>query len=91
MKNLKPSHKEKKRYLEIKGKDATRTNIENSVLEFIGVLGYTEAGITFIDSKKDYLIMAVNRESLDKIRASFLMSGKDIKIFRVSGSLNKVM
>ena len=40
MKSLKPSHREKKRYLLIKGKDANKKNIEEVILEFIGVLGW---------------------------------------------------
>lgn len=88
MKNLKPSHREKKRYLLVEGRDADKKNIESVILEFIGVLGYAEAGISFINDKK--IILAVNRESLNKIRASFLLSGKDIKIIKVSGSLKNL-
>ena len=88
MKSLKPSHREKKRYLLVEGKDADKKNIEDAILEFIGVLGYAEAGINFIEDKK--IIFAVNRKSLDKIRASFLLSGKDIKIIKVSGSLKNL-
>ncbi|MBS3078995.1 hypothetical protein J4218_02650 [Candidatus Pacearchaeota archaeon] len=85
MKNLKPSHREKKRYLLINGKDAEKENIKNCILEFIGVLGYAEASPKFIGNDK--IILAINHRSLDKIRTSFLMSEKDIKIKRVSGTL----
>lgn len=88
MKNLKSSHREKKRYLLVEGRDADKRNIETAILEFIGVLGYAEAGINFINDKK--MIFAINRESLDKIRTSFLLSGKDIKITNVSGSLKNL-
>ena len=37
MKSLKPSHKEKKRYLLIKGNDTNKKSIDEFILEFIGV------------------------------------------------------
>lgn len=91
MKPLKPSHREKKRYLLIKGKDADKKIIEETILEFIGVLGYAEACPQFIKSEdKDKIILAVNRKSVDKIRASFVMSQKDLEIVRVSGTIKKL-
>jgi RNase P/RNase MRP subunit POP5 len=89
MKSLKSSHRENKRYLLILGKDADKKTIEEVILEFIGVLGYAEAGISFIKDSK--VILAVNRNSVDKIRASFLMSRKDIKIKKISGSLGNLI
>jgi len=90
MKPLKPSHRERKRYLLIKGKDAVGKIIDEVILEFIGVLGYAEASPQIIKSNKNSLILAVNRESLNKIRTSFMLSNKDLKIIKVSGVLNKV-
>ncbi|MFH1053216.1 MAG: hypothetical protein V1740_02250 [Candidatus Woesearchaeota archaeon] len=90
MKPLKPSHREKKRYLLIKGKDTNKKDIEDSILEFIGVLGFAEASPQFIKTRKSEIVLSVNRKSLDKVRASFLMSGKDINIEKVSGSVRKV-
>ena len=90
MKSLKPSHRENKRYLLIKGKDASKETIENVVLEFIGVLGYAEASPQIIKIKRNEVVLAINRSSLDKIRASFLTSGKDLNIVKVSGSVRKV-
>ena len=90
MKPLKPSHKERKRYLLVKGKDVSKDNIEKIILEFIGVLGYAEVGISFVKINKANVIIAVNREAIDKIRTSFLMSKKDLKIEKVSGSVKNV-
>lgn len=89
MKPLKPSHREKKRYLLIRGKDADKKIIEETILEFIGVLGYAEASPQFIKNSKG-IILAVNRNAVDKIRASFVMSQKDLEIVRVSGTLKKL-
>ena len=91
MKPLKPSHRERKRYLLIKGKDTSKKNIEEAILEFIGVLGFAEASPNFIKIDKEKIILAINRKSLDKVRTSFLLSRKDIKIIKVSGSVNKVI
>lgn len=74
----------------IKGKDANQKVIEEAILEFIGVLGYAEASPQIIKSGKDNVILAINRSSLNKVRAGFLMSGKDIQIVKVSGVVNKV-
>ena len=90
MKPLKPSHREKKRYLLVKGKDANKKNIEGAVLEFIGVLGFAEASPQFIKVSKSGVVLAINRGSLDKIRTAFLMSGKDFQVVKVSGSVGKV-
>jgi RNase P/RNase MRP subunit POP5 len=86
MKALKPSHREKKRYLLIKGEDADKKIIESVILEFIGVLGYAKASPKFLKNEKG-LVLAVNRKAVDKIRSSFLMSGKDVKIKKVSGTI----
>ena len=91
MKNLKPSHREKKRYLLIKGKDANKKIIEEVILEFIGVLGFAEACPQVIKPVEGGIVVAVNREAVDKIRASFLMSKKDLKIERVSGGVGKLV
>lgn len=87
MKNLKPSHRENKRYLLIKGRDADKKAIEETILEFIGILGYAKAGVGFVKTESSGVVLAVNRKSLNEIRASFVASNKDIQITRVSGSL----
>lgn len=90
MKNLKPSHREKKRYLLIKGKDANWKDIEETILEFTGVLGFAEASPLSIKTGYEWIIISVNRKSVDKIRAGFLMSSKDLRIDRVSGTIKKL-
>lgn len=90
MKALKPSHKERKRYLLIKGKNANREDVEKVILEFIGVLGFAEANPKVIKQNSQSMILSVNRESLDKIRASFSVSDKDLEITRVSGAIGKL-
>ena len=91
MKPLKPSHRENKRYLLIKGTNADKKVIEETILEFIGVLGWANASPQFIKDNKGSVVLAINRKSLDKIRASFVMSNKDLKIVKVSGSVKNLI
>tara|TARA_Y100000034_G_scaffold75166_1_gene90315 strand:- start:18515 stop:18790 length:276 start_codon:yes stop_codon:yes gene_type:complete len=90
MKALKPSHRERKRYLLIKGKDANQKKIEEVILEFIGVLGFAETSPQIIKSGKGSVILAINRKSLDKVRASFVTSNKDLQIVKVSGAVGNL-
>jgi len=90
MKPLKPSHRENKRYLLIKGKDADKKAVEEVILEFVGVLGYAEASPMIIKEDKERIVLSINRKSLDKIRASFVMSNKDLKIVKVSGAIKNL-
>ena len=77
-KRLKPSLRENKRYLKIK---ADKADIEKAILDFIGIFGYSKAGIVFIKPG----IFAVNRESLNHVKASLAFAG--IKIYKISGTL----
>ena len=86
MKPLKPSMKEKKRYLLIKGKNL-KTNIEKSILDFIGILGMSKAGLSWIKSSKDSAIICINREMVDKVRASLSICPERITVERVSGTI----
>ena len=90
MKPLKPSHRDKKRYLLVEGKDADKKNIEETILEFIGVLGFAEASFQIVKTLNCRIIISVNRASLEKIRASFLLSNKDLHILKVSGTIKKL-
>jgi RNase P/RNase MRP subunit POP5 len=90
MKPLKPSHREHKRYLLLAGKDANKKEIEDAILKFIGVLGFAKACPEVVKSTGKGIILSVNRKEVDKIRAAFLLSGKDICIKNVSGILRKV-
>ena len=86
MKALKPSAKENKRYLVVKGKDLKK-NIEKAILEFIGILGMSKTGLKFIKSEKDSVIIAINREMVDSVRASFCVFSEKISVEKVSGTL----
>jgi len=89
MKFLKPSMRENKRYLLLKGSNL-RKNVKRAILEGIGVLGLSKAGFSWIKSGEDSAIVAVNREILNEVRASFAIFPEKISVERVSGSLKKL-
>ncbi len=89
MKPLKPSHREHRRYLLLAGKDANEKAVEEAILKFVGILGFAKAAPMVVKKKGEKLILSINRSELDKVRAGFLMSGKDIGVENVSGILRK--
>lgn len=84
MKPLKPSMREKKRYLYVKG---NTEDIEKAVLNFIGVLGMSKSGLSFIKKDRDSAVISVNRGSLNEVRASLAVWPEKIEVLRVSGTL----
>ncbi|MDO8528810.1 MAG: Rpp14/Pop5 family protein [Nanoarchaeota archaeon] len=86
MKNLKPSMRENKRYLLIKGSNL-RENIEKAILDFIGSLGMSKAGLEFVETNRDSAIIGINRESLNHVRASLVAFPERMQVVRVSGTL----
>ncbi len=84
---LKPSARIKRRYLLLEAKD--KNEVEEAILDYVGILGLAKASPLFISDKKfnDKIILAINRKSLAKIRASFELSPNKIKVLRVSGTL----
>ena len=81
LKSLKPSMREKKRYLLLSG-NFTKDDVEKAILDFVGVLGHAKASPMWISKN----ILSVNRKEIDRVRASLAYNGK-IKITRVSGTL----
>jgi RNase P/RNase MRP subunit POP5 len=80
-KKLIPSHRENKRYILI---DKSIQEAEKAILDFIGILGYAKAGVSFPQKN----ILAVNREQVDQVRSALVLAG--IKVKRVSGSIKNV-
>lgn len=86
MKPLRPSMKENKRYLLVRGKNLKK-NVGAAMLDFIGVLGMSKASPKLIKSGKDSIVISVNRESVDKVRASLTVWPDKITVEKVSGTL----
>ena len=90
MKPLKPSHREDKRYLLVSGKDASEKKIDEAILKFVGILGYAKISPEIVKRNESKVILVINRKELEKVRASFILSGMDIQIERVSGAIGKL-
>ena len=86
MKALIPTHRENKRYLKITGKNLKKI-VPEAIKEFSGILGLSEASLNWIKSEKESAIISINRESLEKVRASFCFSNERIVVEKVSGTL----
>ncbi len=86
MKTLKPSMRENKRYLLVIGKNL-KENIEKAILDFIGVLGMSKCGLSFVKTEKDKAIICINREMVDSVRASLVVWPEKIEVKKVSGTL----
>jgi len=86
MKPLKPSMREKKRYLLVKGKDP-KENIEKAIKDFVGVLGMSKLGLGWIKTTKDNAIISINRKGVDQVRASLVVWPEKLTVERVSGTL----
>ncbi len=84
MKPLKPSMREKKRYLLVKGKVK---DIERAVFEGVGVLGISKTGLNWIKSDKKSVIISVNRESVDSVKACFAIWSEKLWVEKASGTL----
>jgi RNase P/RNase MRP subunit POP5 len=86
MKALKPSMREKKRYLLVEGEEL-RKNVEKSILNFIGVFGMSKTGLEFIKEDRNSVIICINREMINQVRASFAVWQKRLEVRKVSGTL----
>jgi RNase P/RNase MRP subunit POP5 len=86
MKSLKPSMKENKRYLLVRGKNLDK-NIEQAILDFTGVLGMSKTGFSFIKKEDNSAIISISREAVDSVRASLTVWPEKIEVVKVSGTL----
>lgn len=78
--------RENKRYLLVKGKNL-RENIEKAILEFVGVLGMSKTGLSFIKTDSNSAIISINRESVNSVRTGLCVYKEKIEVERVSGTL----
>ncbi len=86
MKSLKPSMREKKRYLLVEGKNL-RKEIEKAILDFIGVLGMSKTNLEFIKEKENSAVISTNREAVNNVRAALAVWPKKMEVRKVSGTL----
>ncbi|MEK6889325.1 MAG: hypothetical protein AABW80_04430 [Nanoarchaeota archaeon] len=83
----KPSNKVHRRYLLIV--EGTKKEIEETVLDYVGILGWAKCKPVFVEDKriKKGIVLSIERKSLEDIRASFELSNKNMKIVKVSGTI----
>jgi len=81
MKSLKPSMREKKRYLLLSG-NFTRKEVENAIMKYVGLLGYAKASPQWIEGK----ILAINRSEINNVRGSLALTDS-VSVSKVSGTL----
>lgn len=77
----KPSSRIKKRYLLI---DGSKEDIEKAILDYLGILGYARASPFYLNKSKK-ILLAVNREEINNIRAAFELA--KIRVISVSGTI----
>ena len=81
---MKPSEKLNRRYLWIEA--SSKDEVEKAILDYIGILGWARAAPFFVKSEKE-IILAVNREELNNVRAAFGAASGKIRVLKVSGTL----
>ena len=64
-----------------------KTNIQNAILDFIGFLGMSKCGLSWIKSGKDSAVICINREMVDSVRAGLCVFPEKISVEKVSGTL----
>jgi RNase P/RNase MRP subunit POP5 len=78
--------RENKRYLLVVGANL-KENIEKAILDFIGVLGMSKTGLSYIKVGKNSAVICVNREAVNEVRASLCVWPDKIIVKKVSGTL----
>lgn len=86
MKSLIPSHRENKRYLLVRGKNLKK-NIEKAILEFVGVLGLSKCGLSFVKSSGNSAVICINREAMNSVRAALCVFPEKMEVLKVSGTI----
>jgi RNase P/RNase MRP subunit POP5 len=83
----KPSAKIKRVYLLLEAK--SRTDLEKSIVDYIGILGWAKASPMFLEGgkKEGRIILSLDRGEINNVRAAFEASPMKIKILRVSGTI----
>lgn len=83
--------KEKRHYLVLVSDDCSEESIKKAILDFIGTLGYSKAGVFFIESdkagKKSYFIASVVSKHVDDVKAAVALMKPRVKCIGVSGTI----
>ena len=83
---LKPSARTKRHYILWEAK--SKKEVEQAILDYIGILGWAKASPIFVNAKaSNRIILSIDRKEITNVRAAFELSNSDIKVLRVSGTL----
>jgi len=82
---VKPSAKIRRRYLLLEAK--SKKEVEQVILDYIGILGWAKAAPLFPTTKSKNIVLAIDRKAITNIRAALEISDAKIKLLRVSGTL----
>lgn len=84
MLKLNATQRIKRRYLLLEAEN--KEIVEKVILDYIGILGWSKAVPQFVEHQEG-IVLAVERKSLNDVRASFELSKAKIKVLRVSGTI----
>ena len=83
----KPSAKIKRRYLLIKG---DRKEIEKIILDYLCILGWAKTNPEFVKQSGKNWILAIDRKSLEGVKAAFAVNSDKLEVLKVSGTLKGI-
>ncbi len=67
--------------------EGEKEEVEKAILDYVGILGWARAGVVFVKTKNNKLVLGVDRKEIEDIRAALELSNKSIKVLRVSGTI----
>ncbi len=83
---LKPSARDKRRYLLINEK--SNTKIEQAILEYIGVLGFAKSAYLKVKSTPNKTISSCLTKELDNVHTALTLAG--IKVEKISNTIKSL-
>ena len=83
---LKPSARVNRRYILV---DSNREDIEKSILEYVGTLGWAKMALYIIEKDRKFIV-AVDRKEIHNALGAFAVSNKKIRVISVSGTIKSL-
>lgn len=77
-----------RRYILVQTSD--KKEIERAILDYVGILGAAKMKLLFVEEKNGYVILSVEREEVENLRASIECSSIEAKVLKVSGTIKGV-
>jgi len=81
-KSLRPSFREKKRYMLLN----VRKGVDEAILRYIGEIGYGKVSPQWVKGKDK--VLAINKEKVHEVKAALEL--KNIEVEKVSGTLKSL-